>query len=77
MTGKALDQMERIDKRRLRAMSLTSQIMQIVGKHVPYDRERDILRDIGGVYIYDIPPMSRMAQAGTCRDVLVSLILET
>jgi len=42
----ATDQMERIDKRRLRAMVLTSQIMQIVGKHVPYDRERDILRDI-------------------------------
>lgn len=46
MAGKAFDQIERVDKRRLRAMALTSQIMQIVGKHVPYDRERDILRDI-------------------------------
>lgn len=40
------DELQRVDKRRLRAMALTSEIMQIVGKHVPYDRERDILRDI-------------------------------
>lgn len=46
MTGKAYDQIERIDKRRLRAMALTAQIMQIVGKYVPRDRERDCMRDL-------------------------------
>ena len=44
--SKAFDQIERIDRRRLRAMALTAQIMQIVGKHVPRDRERDCMRDL-------------------------------
>jgi len=43
---KAIDQIQRTDKRRLRAMDLTSQIMQIVGKYVPRDDERDLLRDL-------------------------------
>lgn len=43
---KAIDQMQRIDKRRLRAMQLTAQIMHIVGKYVPDDRERDLHRDL-------------------------------
>jgi hypothetical protein len=46
MGGKALDEMQRIDKRRLRAMALTSMIMQIVGKYVPRDQERDCMRDL-------------------------------
>lgn len=43
---KATDQIQRVDKRRLRAMALTAQIMQIVSKYVPYDRERDLHRDL-------------------------------
>jgi hypothetical protein len=43
---RALDQIQRIDKRRLRAMALTSQILHIVAKYVPHDRERDCLRDL-------------------------------
>lgn len=46
MSGKAFDQIQRVDKRRLRAMALTSQIMHIVGKYVPEDRERDMQRDL-------------------------------
>ena len=42
----AIDQIQRADKRRLRAMALVSQIMQIVGKYVPEDRERDCMRDL-------------------------------
>lgn len=44
--SKAYDQIERIDKRRMRAMALTAQIMQIVSKYVPHDRERDLHRDL-------------------------------
>lgn len=44
--SKAFDQIERIDRRRLRAMALTAQIMQIVGKYVPRDGERDCMRDL-------------------------------
>lgn len=44
--SKTYDQIERIDKRRMRAMALTAQIMQIVGKYVPHDRERDLQRDL-------------------------------
>jgi hypothetical protein len=43
---KSMHQIERADKRRLRAMALTAQIMQIVGKYVPRDRERDCMRDL-------------------------------
>jgi hypothetical protein len=43
---KATDQIERADKRRMRAMALTSLIMQIVGKYVPRDQERDCMRDL-------------------------------
>jgi hypothetical protein len=43
---KAFDQIQRIDKRRMRAMALTSQIMQIVGKYVDSDSERDCMRDL-------------------------------
>jgi hypothetical protein len=43
---KAFDQIQRIDKRRMRAMALTAQIMQIVGKYVDRDRERDCMRDL-------------------------------
>lgn len=43
---KTIDQIQRIDKRRLRAMALTSQIRQIVGKYVDPDRERDCMRDL-------------------------------
>lgn len=43
---KALDQIQRIDKRRLRAMALAAQIMHIVGKYIPDDRERDAMRDL-------------------------------
>lgn len=43
---KTYDQMERIDKRRMRAMALTSQIMHIIGKYVPRDVERDAMRDL-------------------------------
>jgi hypothetical protein len=43
---KALDQIQLIDKRRLRAMQLTALIMQIVSKYVPDDRERDLHRDL-------------------------------
>lgn len=41
-----LNQLQRIDKRRLRAMALTSQIMSIVSKYIPHDRERDPMRDL-------------------------------
>lgn len=44
--SKAIDQIQRVDKRRFRAMALTAQIMQIVGKYIPYGWERDVLRDI-------------------------------
>jgi hypothetical protein len=43
---KASDQIQRIDRRRMRAMALTAQIMQIVGKYVDRDRERDCMRDL-------------------------------
>ena len=43
---KATDQIQRIDRRRLRAMAVTSQIMQIVGKYVDPGRERDCMRDL-------------------------------
>ena len=43
---KATDRIERINKRRMRAMSLTAQIMQLVSKHVPYDPDRDLMRDL-------------------------------
>lgn len=42
----AADQIPRIDKRRMRAMAMTAQIMQIVGKYVDRDRERDCMRDL-------------------------------
>ena len=45
MAGEAYDQIERIDKRRMRAMALTAHIMQIVGKY-DRDRERDCMRDL-------------------------------
>lgn len=44
--SRAIDQIERVDRRRMRAMALTHQIMQIVGKYVPRDRERDLQRDL-------------------------------
>lgn len=43
---KATDQIERINKRRMRAMSLTAQIMELVGKYIPYDPDRDLTRDL-------------------------------
>jgi len=43
---KVYDQIQRVDKRRHRAMALTAQIMQIVGKYIPRDDERDLLRDL-------------------------------
>ena len=39
-------EMLRTDRRRLRAMALTAQIMQIVGKYVERDRERDCMREL-------------------------------
>jgi hypothetical protein len=41
-----LDQIQRVDKRRLRAMALTAQILQIVGKYIPRDQEHDAMRDL-------------------------------
>ena len=43
---KTLEQLQRVDRRRMRAMALTHQIMQIVGKYVDRDRERDCMRDL-------------------------------
>lgn len=43
---KETDQIQRVDKRRMRAMALTAQIMQIVGKYVPREHERDLHRDL-------------------------------
>ncbi len=43
---KALEMMQRVDKRRLRAQALTAHIMHIVGKYVDRDRERDCMRDL-------------------------------
>jgi hypothetical protein len=45
-SGKPYDQIERINKRRMRAMSLTAQIMQLVGRYIPDDPERDLLKDL-------------------------------
>lgn len=46
MTMATLDQLQRVDKRRLRAMALTAQILQIVGKYIPHNRDRDPMRDL-------------------------------
>lgn len=41
-----LDQLQHIDKRRLRAMALTAHILQIVGRYIPHNSERDPMRDL-------------------------------
>lgn len=43
---KAIDQIERVNKRRMRAMAITHQIMSIVGSYIPRDQERDLARDL-------------------------------
>ncbi len=44
--SKAIDQIQRVDKRRMRAMALTGHILQIVGRYIPHNSERDPMRDL-------------------------------